>query len=89
MGEKAALLLAQVAIFGISVGGYVALAIQGEVTAEYVALIGPVLGAAFLTTHLRGQDKVLGKIHENTNGILKQRVKEAVREVHDERQENR
>ncbi|MFP3990643.1 hypothetical protein U9R90_24900 [Streptomyces sp. E11-3] len=85
MGDKAAQLMAQVAIFAISVAGYVALSIKGEATAEYVTLVGPVLGAAFLMTHLRGQDKVLGEIHENTNGVLTKRIEDGVRAVLDDR----
>lgn len=73
--------LMQLGVFALSVAGYVALALKGEATAEYVALIGPVLGAAFLMTHLGKQDKVLGEIHENTNGVLTKRIKEAVQEA--------
>ncbi len=85
MGNKTAQLMAQVAVFAISVAGYVALAIRGEATAEYVTLVGPVLGAAFLMTHLRGQDQVLSEIHENTNGVLTKRITNAVQAALDER----
>ncbi|SFD14557.1 hypothetical protein [Streptomyces aidingensis] len=81
MGDKAVVVLAQVAVFAISVAGYVALSVKGEATAEYVALVGPVLGAAFLMTHLKGQDGVLAKIEENTNGVLTKRIEDAVREA--------
>jgi len=60
-----------VAIFGISVGGFVALAIADEATVEYVALVGPILAAAFLAPKL-------GQIEHNTNGALTQRIKDAV-----------
>lgn len=85
MGDKGMQLAAQVAVFAISVAGYVALRITGEATAEYVALVGPVLGAAFLMTRLRGQDQVLSEIHENTNGVLKEKIKAAVGEALAER----
>ncbi|UQA91625.1 hypothetical protein [Streptomyces halobius] len=71
--------MVQVAVFAISVVGYVALALKDQATAEYVALVGPVLGAAFLMSHLKQQDRVLGEIHENTNGVLDARIKAAVR----------
>jgi hypothetical protein len=70
--------LYQVLIFAICVAGYVTLSLKGEVTAEYVTLIGPVLGAAFLLDHLGKQDKVLDEIHENTNGVLTKRIEDAV-----------
>lgn len=82
--DRTAQLAAQVTVFGISVGGYVALSIWGEATAEYVALVGPVLGAAFLMTRLGRQDDVLGEIHENTNGVLTQRIRDAVHAELDE-----
>lgn len=71
--------LLQLGVFAVSVAGYVVLAIFGEATAEYVALVGPVLGAAFLMTHLGRQERVLNEIHENTNGVLDQRIERAVR----------
>lgn len=79
--DRTALMGAQVAIFGISVGGYVALSVWGQATTEYVALVGPVLAAALVMTRLGRQDDVLGEIHENTNGVLKQKIREAVREA--------
>lgn len=78
--------LIQLGVFAISVAGYVALALKGQATAEYVALIGPVLGAAFLMTKLGKQDAVLSEIHENTNGVLKQKIQDAVKAALDERQ---
>lgn len=85
MNSKTAQVAAQVALYAISVGGYVALSVWGQATAEYVALIGPVLGAAFLMTRLGKQDEVLGRqdevlgeIKENTNGVLTRRIQEAV-----------
>lgn len=70
--------LIQLGVFAISVAGYVALALKGQATAEYVALVGPVLGAAFLMTHLGKQDRMLGEIHENTNGVLTKKIQEGV-----------
>jgi hypothetical protein len=70
--------LFQLGVFACSVGGYVALALKGQATAEYVTLIGPVLGAAYLTSHLGKQDQVISEIHENTNGKLTKRIEDAV-----------
>ncbi|MEV0185256.1 hypothetical protein AB0I54_39185 [Streptomyces sp. NPDC050625] len=62
MGGKTGQLVARVSVFGISVAGYVALSVWGQATAEYVALVGPVLGTAFLMSKLGQQDQVLGEI---------------------------
>lgn len=77
--------LMQVIVFAICVVGYVALAIKGSETAEYVTLIGPVLAVVILSGRLGKQDEVLGEIHENTNGVLTKRIKNAVTEALDER----
>ncbi|GGZ28377.1 hypothetical protein GCM10010387_22280 [Streptomyces inusitatus] len=73
----------QIAVFAISVAGYVALAVTGSATAEYVALVGPVLGAAFLMTQLGRQDQVLTEIKHNTNGVLTARIEAAVKKALD------
>lgn len=78
--------LFQLGVFAVSVAGYVGLALKGEATAEYVTLIGPVLGAAYLTSHLGKQDQVLDEIHENTNGVLTKKIEDAVSNALDKRQ---
>lgn len=70
--------LMQVLVFAICVAGYVALALKGAVTAEYVTLIGPVLAVVILQGRLGKQDEVLGEIKENTNGVLTKRIEDAV-----------
>lgn len=84
--------LMQVLVFAICVAGYVALALKGAITAEYVTLIGPVLAVVILQGRmgkqeekLDQQDRVLDQIQENTNGILKKKIKEAVAEALAER----
>lgn len=72
----------QVIVFVTSLAGYVALALQGKATAEYVTLVGPVIAALFVVSHLDRrsdrQDQVLSEIHEQTNGVLTKRIEEAV-----------
>lgn len=75
----------QIGIYALSLAGYVVLAWRGQATAEYVVLVGPVLGAAFLASHLKEQDQVLDKIHHNTNGVLTARIEQAVNNVLDAR----
>lgn len=70
--------LMQVIVFVASLAGYVALAYRDLATAEYVALVGPVLAAVILKSHLGQQDQVLGQIQEQTNGVLDRRIEEGV-----------
>lgn len=77
--------LMQVLIFAICVAGYVPLAILGTPTAEFVTLIGPVLAVVILQGRLGKQDEVLDeqngkldKITHQTNGVLTERINNAV-----------
>lgn len=70
--------LMQVLIFAICVAGYVPLALKGLATAEYVTLIGPVLAVVILQGRLGKQDEALGKIQEQTNGVLDKRIEDGV-----------
>ncbi|MFF9268608.1 hypothetical protein [Streptomyces rochei] len=70
--------LMQVIVFVASLAGYVALAYKDLATAEYVALVGPVLAAVILKTHLGQQDETLGQIKEQTNGVLDKRIEQGV-----------
>lgn len=79
--------LMQVIVFAICVAGYVALALQEAATAEYVTLIGPVLAVVIIQGRLGKQDEKLDQINENTNGILTDRIKRAVRAALDEREQ--
>lgn len=79
--------LMQVLIFAICVAGYVPLAILGTPTAEFVTLIGPVLAVVILGGRLGKQDEVLQEqdkkldtITHQTNGVLTQRINDAVTE---------
>lgn len=74
--------LMQVLVFAICVGGYVPLALSNAATAEYVTLIGPVLAVVILQGRLGNK---VDEIHENTNGKLTARIRDAVREALDER----
>jgi hypothetical protein len=70
--------LMQVLIFAICVAGYVPLAMTGTATAEFVALIGPVLAVVILQGRLGKQDETLTQIKEQTNGVLDKRIEEGV-----------
>lgn len=74
--------LMQVLVFAICVAGYVPLAMKDKATAEYVTLIGPVLAVVILQGRLGNK---VDEIHENTNGKLTARIKDAVNAALDER----
>lgn len=75
--------LMQVLVFAICVAGYVPLAMKDKATAEYVTLIGPVLAVVILQGRLGNK---VDEIHENTNGKLTARIKDAVNAALDERE---
>lgn len=93
MGDK----LMQLGVFALLAAGLVVLVLEDKGTTEYVSLLGP-LAAGLLVVQrvekrsdkqdekLEHQDAVLDEIHENTNGVLTKRIKEAVQEVLDERE---
>ncbi len=72
--------LMQVVVFLGSLAGYVPLAMADKSTAEYVALVGPVLAAVILKSHLGQQDQKLDQITHQTNGVLTERINTAVAE---------
>lgn len=76
--------LMQLLIFAVCVAGYVPLALKGAATAEYVTLVGPVLAVVILQQRLGNK---VDEIHENTNGKLTARIKDAVNAALDERRE--
>lgn len=58
-------------IFVTSVAGFVALEITGRDTTGLVLLVGPVIGAVFVTSTLRPQ---LARVEAQTNGVLDERI---------------
>lgn len=77
--------MVQLGVFALVVAGFVVLTIKGAETAEYVGLVTPVLAAVFVVNHLSRQDQTINEIHHNTNGVLTQRIKDAVQAALDER----
>ncbi|GGZ64902.1 hypothetical protein GCM10010387_67480 [Streptomyces inusitatus] len=74
----------------VILGGFVALTLKGEDTTSYVSFAGPILAAVFITSRMDqrtdAQDEVLAKISHQTNGVLTQRISEAVNTALDERE---
>lgn len=68
----------QLGVFGLMVGAFVVLTLRDKDVTVFVSLFSPILSAVFVVNHLSGQDKVLDKISEQTNGVLTRKIEEAV-----------
>jgi len=77
--------LLQLGALGLVAGGLVVLLLKDKDVTVFVSLFSPVVSALFIVGHLANQDRVLDKINENTNGVLKQKIKDAVAEAMRER----
>jgi len=67
-------------------GGLVVLLLKDKDVTVFVSLFSPVVSALFIVGHLGNQDRTLDQIRENTNGVLTQRIKDAVGEALRERE---
>jgi hypothetical protein len=65
-------------VFALVVGGFVVITLTGKDVSAFVGLVSPILSALFVVNHLTNQDQVLNKISEQTNGVLTQKIKDAV-----------
>lgn len=76
------------ALFGI-LAGFVFLAARGQDTGTYVTLCAPILAALFVAARLDqrsdAQDERLAQISHQTNGVLTERIRNAVTAALDER----
>lgn len=75
----------QVAALLVIVAGLVILTLKDKDVGTYIGVVTPILTALFVIQAVNSrsdsQDQVLSTIHENTNGILKQKIKDAVAEA--------
>lgn len=71
----------QAAILGLFVAGLVILTLKDKDVSVFVSLFSPILSALFVVGHLSNQDQTLNQIQQNTNGVLTQRIKDAVAEA--------
>lgn len=78
--------IVQLAALALVAGGIVALTLKDKDVTVFVSLFSPILSALFVVNHLTGQDRTLNQIQQNTNGVLTQRIKDAVNEALDQRQ---
>jgi hypothetical protein len=81
--------ITQLAVLIAVLGGFVLLTVRGQDTGTYVTLVTPVLAAVFLAARLDqrtdAQDAVLAKISHQTNGVLTERIQNAVHAALDAR----
>lgn len=82
--------LLQLGIASLVIAGFVVLTLKGSDTNGFVALVAPILGAVFVINHLDHrsdkQDQALEQITHQTNGILTERIQEAVKAALAERE---
>lgn len=68
----------QVVALVLVIGGFVVLTLKDKDVSSFIGLVTPVLAALFVVGHLNEQDKTLGQIQEQTNGVLTRKIKDAV-----------
>ena len=68
----------QLGVFALVIAGFVLITLKGKDVSAFVGLVSPILSALFIVNHLTNQDQVLSKINEQTNGVLTQKIKDAV-----------
>lgn len=80
----------QLGVAALVIGGFVVLTLKHNDTAAYVAMVTPVLAAVFVINHVNHrsdqQDEALQQITHQTNGVLTERIQEAVRAALAERE---
>lgn len=77
--------IVQLVALALVAGGVVALTLKDKDVTVFVSLFSPILSALFVVNHLATQDRTLNQIQRNTNGVLTQRIKDAVTEALTER----
>jgi hypothetical protein len=79
----------QLGTAAMTIGGFVVLTLKQADTSGFVALVAPILGAVFVINHLNvrsdkqdeklaQQDRALAQITHQTNGVLTERINNAV-----------
>lgn len=79
----------QLGTAALVIGGFIVLTLKGSDTSAFVALVAPILGAVFVINHLDHrsdkQDEALKTITHQTNGVLTERIADAVKAAMTER----
>lgn len=85
----------QFGALAVILGGVILLTLFERPTGSYIALVTPILAAMYLDAKTEKQNEILGQhdqkldqITHQTNGILTQRIKDAVGEALAEREDS-
>lgn len=82
--------LLQLGITALVIGGFVVLMLEGQDTAAYIGVVTPILTAVFVINHVDNrsdrQDAALDTITHQTNGVLTERIEQAVQAAIDKRE---
>jgi hypothetical protein len=85
-------IILQLGVAALVVGGFVVLTLKGSDTTAFVGLVTPILGAVFVINHLDHrsdrQDEALAQITHQTNGVLTERIQDAVKAALAQREES-
>lgn len=75
----------QLGTAALVIGGFVVLTLKGADTTSFIGLVTPILGAVFIINHLDHrsdkQDQALETITHQTNGVLTERIEQAVQKA--------
>lgn len=80
----------QLGTAALVIAGFVALTLKGSDTSAYIGVVTPILAAVFVVNHVNTrsdqQDQALKQITHQTNGVLTQRIQDAVKAALAERE---
>lgn len=80
----------QLGVAAIVIGGFVVLTLKGQDVGAYIGVVTPILTAVFVINHLDyrsdAQDQALQQITHQTNGVLTERIQDAVKAALAERE---
>lgn len=80
----------QLGTAALVIAGFVVLTLKGSDTSAYIGVVTPMLAAVFVVNHVNTrsdqQDQALKQITHQTNGVLTQRIQDAVKTALAERE---
>lgn len=82
--------LLQLGIAAMVIGGFVVLMLKGQDVGAYIGVVTPIMTAVFVINHVDtrsdAQDQALQQITHQTNGVLTERIQDAVKTALAERE---
>lgn len=81
----------QLGTASLVIAGFVVLTLKGSDTSAYIGVVTPILAAVFVVNHVNArsdqQDQALQQITHQTNGVLTERIQDAVKKALAERED--